>query len=114
MFANAKAFSVRVLLIAGLIAVTSSSFVSFRAAAQPSRPGRPILFVHGWCGSAYDWAPLYGPIFGLFPSAIYPDPDVYLVEYNSGTDSVAFLETGKSFGRRRFHGECTHPCFSRT
>jgi hypothetical protein len=28
--------------------------------AQSSPPSRPILFVHGWCGSVYDWTPLPG------------------------------------------------------
>jgi hypothetical protein len=29
----------------------------------PPPPSRPILFVHGWCGSAYDWTQLFPFLF---------------------------------------------------
>jgi len=96
MFAIAKALCLRVLLIAGLIAVTSSSFVSFRATAQPSPSSRPILFVHGWCGNANDWAPLIESLNATLPSAMFTSNNqinktVYVVEYNSTkADDIAY------------------------
>jgi len=51
--------------------------------AQPSPPSRPILFVHGWCGSAYDWASSFGSILNTLPNTMYPDKSVYFVEYNN-------------------------------
>jgi sugar lactone lactonase YvrE len=57
--------------------------------AQPSPPSRPILFVHGWCGSPYDWAPLYSSLLTTLPDSMYPDKTVYLVQYNSTTDGYS-------------------------
>ena len=64
--------------------------------AQPSPPSRPILFVHGWCGSAWDWAPLLGYLFpsppasSPIPGAMYTNQTVYLVEYSSVADAMGF------------------------
>jgi pimeloyl-ACP methyl ester carboxylesterase len=58
--------------------------------AQNSPASRPILFVHGWCQSAYDWAPLYPYLFQNLPSGLYPNHSVYLVEYDSGAGTVTF------------------------
>jgi triacylglycerol esterase/lipase EstA (alpha/beta hydrolase family) len=63
--------------------------------AQPSPPSRPVLFVHGWCGSAYDWAPFFDPnnkygLPALLPASIYPNQDVYLVEYNRKAKTIGF------------------------
>ena len=66
---------------------------SVMAYAQISPPSRPILFVHGWCGSAYDWAPLFKSTSILpqeLPDTMYPDKTVYLVEYNSISNEIAF------------------------
>jgi pimeloyl-ACP methyl ester carboxylesterase len=41
--------------------------------AEPDPPSRPILFVHGWCGSPYDWAPLYSSLLKTLPDSMYPD-----------------------------------------
>ena len=57
--------------------------------AQPSPPSRPVLFVHGWCGSPYDWAPLYTSLIKTLPKSMYPDDTVYLVQYNSLTDGYS-------------------------
>jgi pimeloyl-ACP methyl ester carboxylesterase len=59
--------------------------------AQPSPPSRPILFVHGWCGSAFDWAPFFDPnnpngLSAFLPAGMYTNQDVYLVEYNRKTN----------------------------
>src|SRR5580704_17717599 len=53
-------------------------------------PSRPILFVHGWCGSAYDWAPLYSPLFATLPGSMYPDQTVYYVLYDSVANTIHF------------------------
>ena len=63
--------------------------------AQPDPPSRPILFVHGWCGSAYDWAPFFDPanqyrLSALFPAGLYTNTDVYLVEYNRKAKTIGF------------------------
>ena len=63
---------------------------SVTASAQNSPPSRPILFVHGWCGSAYDWAPLYNSLFQTFPTSMYPNQAVFLVQYNSVTNTISF------------------------
>jgi len=74
--------------------------------AQPSPPSRPILFVHGWCGSAYDWASLFGSILNTLPNTMYPDKSVYFVEYNNDSllhpanpqDSYAFYKEDQPAG----------------
>ena len=60
------------------------------ADAQTIAPSRPILFVHGWCGSAWDWAPLFPTILQTLPPSLYPDPTVFYVQYNSLTDTINF------------------------
>ena len=64
--------------------------------AQPDPPSRPILFVHGWCGNAYDWTPLFEYLFpgppatSPIPASMYTNQTVYLVEYNRSYDKLAF------------------------
>ena len=67
--------------------------------AQDSPPSRPILFVHGWCGSAYDWAPLYSYLFQILPNSMYPNQTVYLAEYDSVANTVSFwIDNNPSLG----------------
>ena len=69
--------------------------------AQPSPPSRPILFVPGWCGDAFQWAPFFDPnnqygLAALLPASMYPKPqDVYLVEYNRWNNQIGFYKEGK-------------------
>src|ERR1700722_2548876 len=63
---------------------------AFPADAQTTAPSRPILFVHGWCGSAYDWAPLYSFLFRELPGNAYPNQTVYYVQYDSMLDTINF------------------------
>ncbi len=72
--------------------------LSVQGAAQ-TPPSRPILFVHGWCGSPYDWAPFFGPLTQAFPSALYTNQTVYLVQYNSVSNTFTYwTETTPSAG----------------
>ena len=70
------------------------AFLSVASAQSP--PSRPILFVHGWCGSPYDWATLFSyllptvPASSPLPTTMYPDQTVYLAQYNSTTGAVLF------------------------
>ena len=62
---------------------------------------RPILFVHGWCGSGYDWSPFFetNALFTLLPSSLYPNQSVYLVQYDSVTNTVSYwLENDPAAG----------------
>src|ERR1035438_35877 len=70
-----------------------------RASAQTTAPSRPILFVHGWCGSASDWAPLYAPLFRTLPPNLYPDQTVFWIQYNSLQNTINFwTENNPSLG----------------
>ena len=60
------------------------------ADAQVSPPSMPILFVHGWCGSPYDWAPFFTPFSTALPSSMYSNQTVYLVQYDSVTNAISF------------------------
>jgi len=62
------------------------------AAPAQSPPSRPILFVHGWCGSAYEWTQLFPFLFNNLPTSLYPNQDVYLVEYNTSTSTIGFWQ----------------------
>jgi pimeloyl-ACP methyl ester carboxylesterase len=72
---------------------------AFPADAQTTAPSRPILFVHGWCGSASDWAPLYATLFRELPANLYPDQTVFWIQYNSMQDTINFwTENNPSLG----------------
>ena len=70
--------------------IFSLSLNALPAIAQTLPPSRPILFVHGWCGSPYDWAPLFDPFSQALPSSMYPNQAVYLVQYNSVANTISF------------------------
>src|SRR5271157_1262944 len=77
------------------LALVTTLVLSHVLVAQPNPPSRPILFVHGWCGSAYEWAPFFDPanqyrLSALFPAGLYTNPDVYLVEYNRKANTIGF------------------------
>jgi pimeloyl-ACP methyl ester carboxylesterase len=72
---------------------------AFSADAQTTAPSRPILFVHGWCGSASDWSPLYAPLFRRLPGNLYPDQTVFWIQYNSLQNTINFwTENNPSLG----------------
>lgn len=58
--------------------------------AQNFPPSRPILFVHGWCGSPSDWAPLFSSLFQTLPGSMYPNHTVYYVLYDSVANTIHF------------------------
>jgi hypothetical protein len=69
-----------------LLALVALLVLSQMLVAMPNPPSRPFLFVHGWCGSANDWAPLIESLNGTLPSAMFSSDNqinktVYIVEY---------------------------------
>jgi pimeloyl-ACP methyl ester carboxylesterase len=70
--------------------------------AQSSPPSRPILFVHGWCGSAFDWASLFAAnsaFWQTLPTGLYTNQTVYIVEYDSAAGTIGFwAETNPGYG----------------
>lgn len=56
--------------------------------------GRPILFVHGWCGNDLGWQNVLGPIAMALATShanLYPTQAAYLVIYN-GSGTVWFYD----------------------
>jgi hypothetical protein len=65
--------------------------------AQTSPPSRPILFVHGICGSAMDFAPLLGPLYQQLDFGLYPSSTLYYVRYDSALKAVTFSDTSGNY-----------------
>jgi triacylglycerol esterase/lipase EstA (alpha/beta hydrolase family) len=74
---------------AALLLATAS--LSAAGAANP--PSRPILFVHGFCGSDADFAPLLGPLYSQLDTSSYPTHKLYYVRYSSRTDETTFYSS---------------------
>lgn len=55
---------------------------------------RPILFAHGWCGSALDFDPLFNPVteplFNQLPRNLYPIPNLYAIQYDTVLQRATF------------------------
>jgi PGAP1-like protein len=55
---------------------------------------RPILFAHGWCGSALDFDPLFNPttepLFSQLPRSLYPIDNLYAIEYDTILEKATF------------------------
>ncbi len=78
------------LLLLGLLA--GPTVAQAQIATNP--PSRPILLVHGWCGSADDWVPLYGSTLLTLPADLYPDKTVFWVQYDAVANVTHFsIET---------------------
>src|ERR1039457_5534099 len=60
------------------------------ALSAQTLPSRPILFAHGFCGSAFDFQPLIGPLYQQVPSNLYPSATVYYVFYDSIKNTTTF------------------------
>lgn len=70
-----------------VLALATMLVLSQVLVALPNPPSRPVLFVHGWCGSPFDWEPLFGSLLNALPTSMYGyDRTIYIVEYR-GTDS---------------------------
>lgn len=52
--------------------------------------GSPILFAHGFCGTAFDFSALYEPLVNQLPAALYSDPTLYYVVYDSNVPETRF------------------------
>jgi pimeloyl-ACP methyl ester carboxylesterase len=66
-----------------ILAILSSS-----VAQNPA--SRPILFAHGYCGSAFDFEPLLAPLYQQLPASLYPSSTIYYVFYDSIENAVTF------------------------
>jgi pimeloyl-ACP methyl ester carboxylesterase len=65
------------------------------AAGRAQNPvSRPILFAHGWCGSALDFDPLFNPatepLFSQLPRDLYPIDNLYAIEYNTVSQKAVY------------------------
>ncbi|MFZ1008625.1 MAG: hypothetical protein WAN65_17425, partial [Candidatus Sulfotelmatobacter sp.] len=72
-----------------MLLAISAIFASPMGFAQNPK-SQPILFVHGYCGSAFDFQPLLTPLYQQLPSNLYPNQTVYYVSYNSSSNVVSF------------------------
>lgn len=73
-----------------LSAVVLGILLAAPAARAANPPSRPILFVHGFCGTPEDFAPLLPALRKQLNKTLYPAPDLYYVQYNSRGDATTF------------------------
>ena len=73
--------------IAALVVVLSI----FGVSAGQNPASRPILFAHGFCGSAFDFQPLLAPLYQQLPSSLYPSSTIYYVISDTIQDTVTFF-----------------------
>jgi hypothetical protein len=67
-----------------------SVLILLGVAPAQSPPSRPILFVHGFCGSAYDVEPMLKNIYSKLDPTLYPSQSLYFVQYNSIHNTIQF------------------------
>jgi hypothetical protein len=70
-------------------ALVSVVLLSVISAAQ-NPPSRPILFAHGFCGSALDFQPLLSSLYQQLPQSLYPNSTVYYASYDSVLSTTTF------------------------
>lgn len=80
--------------LAGLLWITSSAW------AQSPDTGRPILFVHGWCGDADGWGTLQQNVTSyltLLPQSPYAalNNTTFTLYYDSASNSVKLFPGGQ-------------------
>lgn len=85
-------FSCRLLRSAAVLLFGIAAGAAIAGAASP--PSRPILFVHGFCGSDQDFTPLLQPLNAKLNPAQYPSAALYTVEYNARSNATAFFTPG--------------------
>lgn len=86
-------------------------------AQTPTTSGRPILFVHGWCGDADKWATMRNSLAQGLNQSLYQDPQNYDVYFDpteavperqvkrwigAGVPSVPLVNSGVDGERARF------------
>ena len=89
-------------LIRGSVGLAALLWITSSACAQSTDTGRPILFVHGWCGTADDWGTLQQNVTtyltGL-PQSPYNalNNTTFTLYYDSASDSVKLFPYGQDF-----------------
>ena len=78
----------RYLLPSLITLIWAFAFAGTSAAQNPA--SRPILFAHGYCGSAMDWQPLFDPLYQQLPPNLYPSPTIYYTFYDSVENTITF------------------------
>jgi pimeloyl-ACP methyl ester carboxylesterase len=61
------------------------------AAAATNPASRPILLVHGFCGTAEDFSVLLPPLYAKLNHTLYPSPTLYYVKFNVRNDTIEFF-----------------------
>ena len=87
-------------LIRGCVGLAWLLLIASCACAQSPATGRPILFVHGWCGDAAGWSPLQEDVtrdLTLLPQSPYSglNNTTLTLYYDSASDSVKLFPSGQ-------------------
>jgi pimeloyl-ACP methyl ester carboxylesterase len=80
-----------------LLVALAFSFLFPSAAHAQAPAGRPILFVHGWCGDSEGFASLRDSTvaqFRTFAPTLYTDSTVYTLYYDRNADKVKVFPFG--------------------
>lgn len=88
----------RLLCLAILFAVTAA-IVPVRCFAQPPDVGRPILFVHGWCGDP-NWGAIQENVTSYVINqkpSLYKDLKVHPLYYDRSVNAVRVFPSGELF-----------------
>jgi len=87
-------------LIVVLLFGWSTGLIPSNAHGQSSLLGRPVLFVHGWCGEESTWGPIRADVIKAVVAAqptLYQDETSYAVYYDPTTSTVRNWPDGSSF-----------------
>ena len=89
-------------LVRGSIGLAAVLWITGSACAQSTATGRPILFVHGWCGDADGWGTLQENVtkdLTLLPQSPYTglNNTAFTLYYDSASSSVKLFPSGQDF-----------------
>src|ERR1022692_2569173 len=89
-------------LVRGIIGLAAVLWITGSACAQSTATGRPILFVHGWCGDADGWGTLQENVtkdLTLLPQSPYTglNNTAFTLYYDSASSSVKLFPSGQDF-----------------
>jgi hypothetical protein len=86
----------------GFVLLAALLWIASTVCAQSPTSGRPILFVHGWCGDAAGWGTLQEDVKGyltFLPQSPYNAPSTLhaTLYYDSASSSVKLFPSGQDF-----------------